>query len=187
MADFNTAFKATDNIEGEYANNPADRGGETYKGIARKKHHEWVGWRLIDSIKARMVKQPAYGTSEYRSWVKHLNSLLRDSVSVQAKVKEFYLTLFWRNLGKLENQELANWVYDKDVNTGSRGSRWLQQALGVKVDGVVGPQTIAAANSVSDPDDLLDHMKALARQYYTQVAENDPTQQQFLKGWLARV
>lgn len=187
MADFNTAFSATDKIEGEYANNPADTGGETYRGISRKKHPEWVGWRLIDSIKATLVKQPAYGTSEYRNWVKHLNSLLRDSVSVQSKVKDFYLTLFWRNLGKLESQELANWVYDKDVNTGSRGSRWLQEALGIKVDGVVGPQTIAAANAVTDPAPLLVHMKSLACDYYTQVVENDPTQQQFLKGWLARV
>lgn len=34
--------------EGGYVNDPDDKGGETYKGIARKFNPDWKGWKIID-------------------------------------------------------------------------------------------------------------------------------------------
>jgi lysozyme family protein len=51
MAHFKTAYALTMGHEGIYSNNPKDRGGETYKGIARKFHPSWEGWKAIDRMK----------------------------------------------------------------------------------------------------------------------------------------
>ena len=53
MAQFEPAFEKTMKFEGGYANNPADRGGETYRGIARKIWPGWNGWPLVDAAKQK--------------------------------------------------------------------------------------------------------------------------------------
>lgn len=185
MADFLTAHKEVMSNEGGYANNPSDRGGETYKGIARNFWGKWGGWKYIDGAKGCMLKQPVYGSSEYRNWVRFLDSQLVNINVLQQLVLDFYKANFWKNLGQINNQPLATWIYDKDVNTGSMGSRWLQESLQVTVDGMVGPKTISAANQ-ADPVALLEEMKGRATIYYLLLAQK-PHQAGFWKSWIARV
>ena len=185
MADFLAAHQTVMGHEGGYANNPNDRGGETYKGIARNFHATWGGWKYIDQAKAQLIKQPAYGTSEYFSWVRHLNGKLADINALQQLVLEFYKKNFWKRLGEINDQELAAWVYDKDVNTGDDGSRWLQESAHVKVDGQIGSVTIAAVNA-ADPFVLLERMKSMAVDHYLAEARK-PGQKGFWKSWISRV
>lgn len=186
MADFQKAYAITAQNEGKFANNPHDKGGMTYKGISRVYWPKWGGWKYVDGCLAQLVKQPDYGTTAYRNWVEYLNKCLEQINVLQALVLAFYKDNFWKRLGEINSQDLAAFVYDKDVNTGSKGSKWLQEALGVTVDGSIGPKTIAAANA-ANPVTLLERMEELARSYYIQLAANDPSQKQFLNGWLARV
>ena len=51
MADFKTAYDRTSKFEGGYSNDEADRGGETFAGIARVYHENWLGWKIIDQYK----------------------------------------------------------------------------------------------------------------------------------------
>ena len=51
MADFEKAFINTMGYEGGYVYDPDDAGGETYKGISRRYHPSWPGWRIIDKVK----------------------------------------------------------------------------------------------------------------------------------------
>jgi lysozyme family protein len=51
MSDFNTAYNLTMGIEGGYANDPNDHGGQTWKGIAQKMHPQWAGWLIIEAAK----------------------------------------------------------------------------------------------------------------------------------------
>jgi lysozyme family protein len=51
MADFEIAYGETELREGGYVNDPVDRGGETHRGVARKFHPDWSGWKIIDQIK----------------------------------------------------------------------------------------------------------------------------------------
>jgi len=185
MSDFLTAHKEVMGHEGGYANNPDDTGGETYKGVARNHHPRWGGWKYIDGAKAQIVRQPAYGTGEYANWARHLNGKLAEINALQQMVLEFYRAEFWKRLGEVTDQALATWVYDKDVNTGSMGSHWLQEALGVTVDGCIGPKTIAAANQ-TDPAALLEEMKGHATVYYLTLAQK-PRQAGFWKSWISRV
>lgn len=185
MADFLTAHKHVMANEGGYAFNPRDTGGETYKGVSRNNWPKWGGWKYIDGVKTGMVKQPVYGTEEYRNWVKYLNKALAGINALQNLVLEFYRKNFWKQLDGINSQDVATWVYDKDVNTGSMGSRWLQAACGVLVDGCVGPRTIAAANS-ANPSDLLYDMQEDAKDFYLHQAQK-PGQAQFWRSWISRV
>ncbi len=76
MADFDIAYRLTMKHEGGYANNKADRGGETYRGIARKFWSGWIGWPLVDDAK----KQPGFPKS------------LDENLLLQAHVKAFIAT-----------------------------------------------------------------------------------------------
>lgn len=187
MADFETAHRETMGNEGGYAANPNDRGGETYKGIARKFHPKWPGWVVLDRVKGGIINQPKYGTQEYYNWAKHLNKLLAADPLIQKYVLDFYRVVFWDSakLSEFPDQSLANLVYDLNVNTGYRGVQWLQRALGLKQDGCVGPVTLAYVKACN-PRAVCEGIRDMAEEHYRAEAEK-PGQRQFLGGWLARI
>lgn len=187
MSDFQKIHAATMGIEGGYANNPADAGGETYKGIARKKHPNWVGWKFIDGVKALTTTMPHYGTQSYRNWVRYVDSKLAELPQLQRAVVEFYRVQFWdaNRLGELRDALIAAWLYDHVVNAGRRGVIWAQLAARVTPDGRIGPATLAAINT-ADPAELLGRMQDIAGAFRLDRAHDDPSQLQFLAGWLRR-
>jgi lysozyme family protein len=187
MADFKIAHDETMGNEGGYANNPADAGGETYKGIARKFWGSWRGWVIIDRAIASLVKQPPYGTREYRNWTDHLNKQLAGLNSLQELVLAFYRVNFWDKyrLTEIQNQQVANWLYDHAVNGGGRGAMWMQEAAGVTADGDIGPKSVEAINAAI-PADLLNKAREIAKNYRLAKVEKYPDQKQFLHSWLSR-
>jgi lysozyme family protein len=175
---FERAYQHTLQWEGGYANNPADKGGETYKGIARNFHPYWEGWDYIDNYKRKVGPIP---------W-----NLVIESPKLEQQVQEFYRLKLWdrHNLGQILHQDLAIKIFDMLVNHG-RGSALVQQAVNevggqVKVDNFIGPNTVQAINSVS-PTRLLNKLLDIRRAYYDQIVARDPSQRQFYKGWIARL
>lgn len=171
MAQFEPAFEATMKHEGGYANNPADKGGETYKGIARKFWPGWKGWPLVDAAKQKP------------NWPHNLGSIKE----LQVAVAQFYQSNFWpRYISEINSQDVANWLFDKAVNMGLvQAIKLVQRAAGVVDDGRFGPKT-ANAISAADPIALLGACRAQASAFYIALADKNPSQKQFLKGWLAR-
>ena len=187
MPDFQTAYKETMGDEGGYSNNPHDAGGETYRGIARNFWGSWHGWAIIDQVKKRVAAQPVYGTANYTNWVHYLNSQLAAINPLQSDVAMFYKENFWDKnlLGQINDQDVANWLFNHIVNAGGRGVRWMQEAAGTVADGAMGPHTIAAINAC-DPADLLCKAKTNAVAYRLAKVQSDPSQRQFLHSWLSR-
>lgn len=187
MADFNAAHNKMLGNEGGYANNPDDAGGETYKGISRRFWPQWGGWKYVDGVKANTVQPPERGTAAYQDYVAHLNRCLAGLAALQQLVVDFYKKNFWDKcrLGEVNDQAVADWLYDHAVNGGNRGVMWMQEAVGVKADGVVGPQTIRAINAV-DPKALLDRVMDIAVAYRMAKVQDEPDQRQFLHSWLER-
>jgi lysozyme family protein len=187
MAEFNAAFQETMGDEGGYANNPADAGGETYKGIARKFWGAWQGWRIVDQVKKGMTAQPQYDTGSYQNWVKELNRQLAANRMLQGFVLDFFKANFWDKnlLGGINNQTVATWLFNHAVNGGARGIQWMQAAAGVICDGAMGPKTVAAINA-ADASALLDKAMDNAVAYRLADVKAHPDQKQFLCSWLHR-
>jgi lysozyme family protein len=188
MADFSVAYKPLLDHEGGYANNCHDKGGETYRGIARAYHGKWDGWRHIDRVKQTLVNPPPYGTREWTNWRRHLDKELAAIPALQASVESFYRANFWNPIkgDEISDQDVATWLLDRAVNCGAEtAAKMLQRAVCVVADGDIGPRTLAATNS-ANPDLLLSNLREEARAYYRRIVDRDPSQACFLDGWLAR-
>lgn len=179
---FKKAYAATMKNEGGYANDPDDRGGETWRGIARKFWGSWPGWKIIDQIK---LTKPA-----------SLNTALTANTALADMVVEFYKQNFWDPL-KLDQIECAQTglqLFDISVNSGTtRGAKMLQEAVNhfrannpIAVDGMVGPGTLAAANSIGHQQ-LYDQINVLRAAFYEAIIARDPSQAKFRKSWFSRI
>jgi lysozyme family protein len=173
--------------EGGYANNPADPGKQTYKGVARKFWGHLPLWVIVDRYLAALPPQPTYNTRAYRLWVAGLNKQLAADLPLQAAVLAFYKAVLWdaNMLGSIADQRVADWLYDHAVNGGGQGVKWMQEAAGVTADGSIGPKTIAAINTF-DPHVILNRAEDEAAVYRLSKARANPSQIQFLPSWLTR-
>lgn len=109
MADFNIALAKVLKKEGGYVNDPADRGGETYKGIARKFHSDDLMWVYIDRY-----KDECHGiNAEFK---KKIDS----DKTITNQVALIYKKDYWNPfaLDRVTNQKVAEQVFDDAVNRG---------------------------------------------------------------------
>ena len=188
MADFNPAFQRTMANEGGYANDPDDRGGETYRGIARNFHPDWPGWTRIDKYKAA-EKFPRVLDADH---------------ALKGWVQDFYRDNFWRKVGchVVEHQPLAEFLFDFAVHAGTKVPvLHLQRALNVlnrgetiwkdiEVDGVLGPKTVKALGSYKrweTPFPLFKVLNGLRTSFYVGLVEKRVQNEKFLHGWLNRL
>jgi len=181
MAEFKSAFLHTMSREGGYSNNPADRGGETFRGIARNFHPDWPGWSVIDAI--HVDTRDGY----------------KGDPELTKLVADFYRGSFWNplRLTEIDSQVIANELFDSAVNAGvGAAARWLQRAVNllsqpdISVDGKVGSKTIGAVNlliSTVGEGPLLKTLNILQGMHYLEIVERSPSQEVFFKGWLTRV
>ena len=100
----------------------------------------------------------------------------------------------WLEMTKLDalcdqDDAFADIVIDYAVNSGhGRAIRTLQNALGVHVDGVIGPKTISAVEALSDSDRRFTAGIVLCDQIERdgQNITNDPSNAAFAYGWSVR-
>ena len=73
-------------------------------------------------------------------------------------------------------------VFDMAINAGgNRAAKILQEAAGVTADGIIGPQTLNAADNVTPELYLLHRMY-----FYCQIVRRDNSQAKFIGGWSNR-
>jgi len=171
MANFSIAYNNfVKPWEGGYANVPGDKGLETYAGISRRFFPDWDGWPFIDKVKAQIG---AIANNKFFS-------------ELTPSVEKFYYNL-WVSTGasKINDQNLANIIFDYIVNSGKTGVKNVQKIVGVTQDGILGNNTAAAINN-SNPIDLYNAIKQQRIEFYKMLAER-PNQSQFLPGWLNRI
>lgn len=176
MASFEVAESITGRNEGLYADNKADTGGETYAGIARNHWPKWRGWFFIDRIKETFGKD-----------AKTINKYAKIDPFFAPAISEFYKQNFWDvlKLDLINDQQLANSVYDFGVNSGtSRSAKFLQQSAGVEADGIIGNKTLNAVNSADRKVIYYDFNKR-RETFYKSIAKGN--QAKFLKSWLSRL
>lgn len=95
---------------------------------------------------------------------------------------------FWLKCGA-ENfpYSIALALFDGSVNCGVRAATiLLQRALKVKEDGILGPRTIAAAQSIPQKVLFAEYIR-LRKRYYRVIMERNPNLRAFYEGWLNRL
>jgi len=153
LTEFEEIIEVVLHHEGGYVNDPKDPGGETNFGIAKRSHPD------VD-IK-NLTKQEAKEIYKVHYW--HQNRV--DDLPIQ----------------------LRHIYFDMCVNQGrGRAVKILQKAAnakgaGLKVDGGLGPKTIAAVSNVGT-----DRVRAYRVKYYADLVTRKPDLEKFYFGWFKR-
>lgn len=128
-----------------------------------------------------------------------------DSLDVRALTRDQAVTLFIDHyyqrpgIARLPESLQAS-VFDMYVNAGANAVKILQRLLremgqGIAVDGLIGPQTVAAAEAATKlaPDHIADAYGIARRNYYLSLADARPASRKFARsraggkgGWIKR-
>lgn len=172
MADFKKALPHILEKEGLYGDDQYDPGGETYKGIARRRNSKWSGWVAIDLAKLR----PNFPKN------------LEDDQKLQELVIALYRDNYWDKVmgDEVFYQDIAESIFDFAVNAGPRTSIKLAQIVaGAEPDGVLGPKTLQAINDMDERFFLpVFTIAKIAR--YVQICKKRPKSRKYFFGWITR-
>lgn len=190
MADFRLSVQKVLIREGGFVNNPLDPGGPTNKGIILK---NWMSYGRDKDLDGDIDIEDL--------------KMITDSDAMV-----LYKNQFWDRIhgDRINNQALADIVFDMQVNAPSVAVKLLQRLLNffgstLATDGIIGAKTLQALNGFPDPGLLHDQYKKV-REFYYRYRSATPgfpvdwfdffkslgikalvSQRVFLKGWLARV
>lgn len=150
---FDTAFDLLLGHEGGFSDHAADPGGKTRYGITEA-----------------VARQAGY-TGDMRQLPVEM-------------AKQIYLKRYWKTISADDLPPGIRYtVFDAAVNSGPvQAIRWLQRALGVNADGVIGPKTLAAAYA-QNMDALRMRMLAQRLRFMAGL----PNWPAFSRGWAARI
>ena len=147
------------NLEGGFVDNPADPGGATNFGVTQ---------RYLDKARKQRPDLPAQ---------------VKDLTAAQASMlyaNDEWLTIHGDGLPPM----VALSLMDEAVNASPvRAIMLLQQALGVTVDGIMGPQTLVAAANANGAK-LAAEYAARRAVYYAKLEGNEGM---FELGWMRRL
>lgn len=146
--------------EGGFCDRAADRGGPTNRGITQATYDKYRDMEHLP-----------------RQSVKHLSD---------AETEAIYLKWYYgpAQCDKML-QDLAIVHMDSAVNHGvPEACILLQRTLGVKEDGLIGPQTLVA---VGQKKGIVKAYIDVRRAFYQAIVRNDPAQKPNLRGWLNRM
>ena len=153
LTKFEDIIEITLHHEGGYVNDPNDLGGETNFGIAKRFYPD------VD-----------------------IKNLTKDEAS------DIYRRDYWdKNKVDEMPEQLKHIYFDMCVNQGrGRAVKILQRAAnakgaGLKVDGGMGPKTLAAMKGVE-----LDRVRAYRVKYYADLVTRKPDLEKFHFGWFRR-
>lgn len=160
---FERAMAFTEKWEGGRVDDPVDRGGRTNMGVTQKTLDAWRDAKGL--------------TEEFDVW-----EITRD------EAREIYKANYWDAIrGDELPERVALAVFDIAVNSGPRKAiRMLQAALGVSVDGGLGPKTLEAVYT-TNPHDLFNKLNDDRAAFYEAIMENDVTQEKYRNGWFNRL
>lgn len=179
-------------IEGGWVDDPVDRGGATKYGIS-----------LRFLVTAGHIDRDGDGFADFD--LDFDGDIDGRDIRLLRPEDAFFLyhEHFWKPLGcDALPQPIGEMLFDQGVNGGNLAAKkLLQRAINacrgrmnvpaIVVDGVVGPSTIAAMDSVIRHSfvghvGLEEAFREAVRARYREIVTRDPSQRRFLKGWLRR-
>jgi lysozyme family protein len=167
MANVNHLFPFILKWEGGFVNDPSDAGGATNKGVTI------ATWRQVGYDK----------TGDGSIDIQDLKQLTNDDV-LNRVLKPHYWDR-WK-ADQIRSQKIADILVDWVWASGSYGITIPQRVLGVTIDGVVGPKTLAALND-RNPDEFFEILYRERIDYIERICQTRPQNNRFRRGWLNRL
>lgn len=163
-ATFERALAHVLELEGGFSDDPHDPGGATMRGITIHDYARELGVTIDATNRPRMVEE-----------LKRIPDAL---------VRRIYLERYWKPAGAAGLAPgLALMHFDAAVNQGvGTAIRFLQQAVGARIDGEIGPETRAAIARTA-PAAAIAAYAEIRRQRYRALGHF----WRFGRGWLNRV
>lgn len=131
--------------------------------------------------------------STYSTWLEMRGKPLRGVIDItMGDVRAIYQEYFWEPIkARLLWQPLDLVLFDASVQHGpGRAARWLQQVVGSEQDGRVGPRTLTSLLNYTAENgkrETIQHYMDIRSAFYAQIIANDPSQEQFKRGWKNRM
>jgi len=143
--------------EGGFVNHPDDPGGITNLGCTKTTWEKWI---------------------DRRCTVEEMRAL------TPADVAPLYREKYWEKVCADDLPTGIDYcVFDTAINSGpGRAAKFLQEAVGAKADGVIGPRTLAAVQE-ADPRQVIDAYSAARLAWLQELS----TWKVFGNGWGRRV
>lgn len=151
--------------EGGFVNDPDDLGGATNKGVTLSTYMQYCRKKGYPVPTVERLKNLSD-----REWTEILKTMYWDR---------------WK-ADQIVDQSVANILVDWVWASGAHGIKIPQRLLGVTVDGIVGPKTIAAVNS-RNPRELFDLIKIARFDFIEDICRKRPVNNKFKRGWLNRI
>lgn len=148
-----------------YANDPDDLGGATMVGVTIATYKEYCRKKGYPVPTIERLRNMTYA-----QWLDILK------------------TMFWDRwqADKIANQSIAEILVDWVWASGKYGITIPQQVLGVTVDGIVGPKTLAALNK-QNPAQFFSRIVAERKAYIDRICASRPINNKYKRGWLNRL
>ena len=152
--------------EGNFVNDPLDKGGATNKGVTiavwKAQGYDKDGDGDIDVADLKLI------TAEDATMIMKKNYWDR-----------------WK-ADQIKNQAIANTLVDWTWGSGAWGIKIPQRILGVKDDGIVGNKTLEALNK-QNPQKFLEKLYLARFSFLDGIVASNPSQKRFIKGWKNRM
>lgn len=179
---FLKAVKTTLQHEGGFVNDPSDPGGATNFGV---------------SLRFALAITGTDG-SAFDFDFDHDGDVDKDDIKLMSPSDaiEVYWKFWWQKFHYDRLPEVvAAKVFDLSVNMGAKQAhKLLQRAINdlqgnarVTVDGILGPQTFAAIDTIVDPYSLLNAFIVQGEKFYRNLVVARPALAKYRNGWLRRV
>ncbi len=183
MADFKTSYQKTSLVEGGYTADPNDNGN-------------WTGGKVnVGNLVGTNYGITAPDMQLFLGRVPTVEDMKNMSLETRGSI---YKNNYWDklNLDFINDQKMANELYDTGVNMGiGTAAKFFQRVLNVStksnltIDGKIGSQTIGIFNQLAgkDKDMVWKLFNCLQGERYISICEGNPTQERFLRSWSNRV
>ena len=156
------AFILRPDVEGGYVNDPDDKGHGTNFGVTQAVYDAYRAEKNLPKQDVKIISNE--------------------------EVSDIYLTEYWNpsHAGSAQHP-LDTVIFDCSVNSGvGRAIKTLQQALGLTVDGLFGPNTLKAVQSC-DAHVTSEKFLDIRCKFYDAIDVANPSQLKFEKGWHNRI
>ena len=159
-----TIFQNIVRREGGFVDDPDDNGGATNMGITQRTLSQWCKREVTKDEVKRLPKEMAM---------------------------HIYYELYWKpsKVELIEDAWVQEFLFDWIVNAGFRSPiRRIQSLAHVKSDGIIGPKTANAIDSMIRLESNVYNRMCDARvEFYIDICKARPANIKFLQGWVNRV